>query len=271
MNEPGAPREAGPVNLRSVALPVEHGGWGFLLEPVVLGLLVAPSGAGCAFGLAALGAFLARHPLKLALLDRGKGLRTARTIAAGRLAVLYGASALLALLAAAALGGPRPLFPLLAAAPLGLVPLAYDARNRSRSLPPELSGPVALGSFAAAIALAQGWALAPALALWALLAARAVAAVLYVRARLRLDRGQRPSLLPAWASHLAAVGLAAAFVRAGWAPALAVLALVVLFVRAAHGLSPWHRPVRPQVVGFLEVGFGLLTVLLLAVGYRFGV
>ncbi|MBZ0296495.1 MAG: YwiC-like family protein [Anaerolineae bacterium] len=28
-------------NLRSVALPAEHGGWGFLIEPILLGLLVA--------------------------------------------------------------------------------------------------------------------------------------------------------------------------------------------------------------------------------------
>ncbi|HSB62068.1 MAG TPA: YwiC-like family protein [Vicinamibacteria bacterium] len=254
-----------------MALPVEHGGWGFLLEPVALGLLVAPSAAGLALGLAALGAFLARHPLKLVLLDRGKALRTVRTAAGERLALAYGVAAILALLAAWALAGTRPLVPLLAAAPLGLVQVLYDARNRSRSLAPELSGAVALGSLASGIALAGGWTLAPALALWALLGSRAVASVLYVRARLRLDRGQEPSLLPAWASHLAAVGLAAALFRAGWAPALAVLALSVLLLRAAHGLSPWHRPVRPQVVGLLETGFGALTVVLLTLGYRFGV
>ncbi|VAV92581.1 Putative membrane-spanning protein, partial [hydrothermal vent metagenome] len=30
------------VNVRSIALPTEHGGWGFTLEPILLGLLVAP-------------------------------------------------------------------------------------------------------------------------------------------------------------------------------------------------------------------------------------
>ena len=271
MSRPGTPRDPSPLNLKSVALPVEHGGWGFLLEPVALGLLVAPSAAGLAFGLAALGAFLARHPLKLVLLDRGKALRTARTAAGERFALAYGVAAILALLAAWALAGARPLVPLLAAAPLGLVQIVYDARNRSRALAPELSGAVALGSLASAIALAGGWTLAPALALWALLGSRATASVLYVRARLRLDRGQGPSLLPAAVSHVAAVGLAAGLFRAGWAPALAVLALSALLLRAAHGLSPWHRPVRPQVVGLLEMGFGLLTVALLTLGYRFRV
>lgn len=35
------------VKLRTVALPAEHGGWGFLFEPIVLGLLLAPTGARC--------------------------------------------------------------------------------------------------------------------------------------------------------------------------------------------------------------------------------
>ncbi|HDL49896.1 MAG TPA: prenyltransferase, partial [Actinobacteria bacterium] len=43
------------VRLRSVAMPTEHGGWGFTLEPIILGLLVAPSPAGWEIAAAALG------------------------------------------------------------------------------------------------------------------------------------------------------------------------------------------------------------------------
>ena len=67
------------VPWRPVALPAEHGGWGFLAEPVVLGLVLAPSAAGLCLALAALAAFLARHPLRLALIDRRKGVRYPRT------------------------------------------------------------------------------------------------------------------------------------------------------------------------------------------------
>jgi hypothetical protein len=48
---------------RAVVIPSEHGGWGLTLEPVVLGLLVAPSIAGLAIGVAAFLAFLVRTPL----------------------------------------------------------------------------------------------------------------------------------------------------------------------------------------------------------------
>ncbi|MCB0972737.1 MAG: YwiC-like family protein, partial [Acidimicrobiales bacterium] len=52
-----------------MAMPTEHGGWGLTLEPVVLGLLVAPSIAGTCIGLAAIVAFLARTPLRIVLVD----------------------------------------------------------------------------------------------------------------------------------------------------------------------------------------------------------
>ncbi len=55
------------IRLRPIALPAEHGGWGLLFEPIVLGLLLAPSLAGLLLSVAATGAFLARHPFKLAI------------------------------------------------------------------------------------------------------------------------------------------------------------------------------------------------------------
>jgi hypothetical protein len=68
------------VRLRPIALPVEHGGWAFLGAPILLGLWVAPSITGVWLGLAALGAFLSRQPLKLTLGDRRRGKRYPRTM-----------------------------------------------------------------------------------------------------------------------------------------------------------------------------------------------
>jgi hypothetical protein len=94
--------------------------------------------------------------------------------------------------------------------------------------------------------------------------------VVYVRARIRLDRGlpARPgAVLAGHASALAAcVGLA----RYAGAPWMAVAAFLVLLARAGWGLSPLRRPMRPKVLGFQELGYGLLTLTLLVVGYRLG-
>lgn len=68
------------VHWKSVALPVEHGGWGLLIEPMLLGMLVTPSWAGLWICLSALGVFLIHQPLKIAIKDHLKGRHYARTI-----------------------------------------------------------------------------------------------------------------------------------------------------------------------------------------------
>jgi hypothetical protein len=253
-----------------VALPAEHGGWGFLAEPVVLGLVLAPSAAGLCLALAALAAFLARHPLRLALIDRRKGMRYPRTGLAEGVFAAY-ATAALALAAVAFAMAPFPFWPPLAVvAPVGLVALAFDARGRSREALPEVAGAVALGASAPAIALAGGAPAVFAWGTWALLALRAVTSVLYVRARIRLDRGLAAGPRAVHAGHAAAVVAATALASAGWAPWLAPAVFFVLLARSGWGLSPWRRPIRPQTLGFQELGYGLLTLLFLGVGYRVG-
>jgi hypothetical protein len=51
---------------------------------------------------------------------------------------------------------------------------------------------------------------------------------------------------------------------------LSVVALAILFARAAVGLSPYRRPVRVQTIGLLEMFYGLLLVVLVALGYALG-
>jgi hypothetical protein len=259
------------VSLKAVALPVEHGGWGMLAEPLVVGLALAPTVAGAGLTLAAVGAFLVRHPLKLALSDWRRGTASPRTRVAIAVAAAYAAVALVGLLIAILRAPAVAWLPVVAAAPLGFLQLWYDARLQGRQLAPELLGGVALGASASALMLAGGWAMAPALAAWGLLAAKAVAAVVYVRARLRLDRGQAAARWPGLVVHTVALGGAAALAAAQVAPWLAVAAFAVLLARAAHGLSPWHRRVRPQVVGFSELAYGVFTAMVVSIGFAIGV
>src|SRR5512132_874137 len=79
---PSAPSPAPRVPWRRVVMPTEHGGWAFLGEPVLLGLLAAPSVAGALWALAAIAAFLTRQPLRLAAGDRRRGKRYPRTVQA---------------------------------------------------------------------------------------------------------------------------------------------------------------------------------------------
>ena len=69
------------------------------------------------------------------------------------------------------------------------------------------------------------------------------------------------------AAHLLAVAAVIGLVWLGWLPWLAIVAAVVLLARAAWGLSLWRWRISVIALGFLETGFGILAVVLAAVGY----
>ena len=165
-------RARSPCRARAVALPTEHGGWALTLEPVVLGLLVAPSGAGVALGLAALVAFVARTPTKIVLVDRWRRRHLARTRVATRVAAVE-LVVLTALLVVAWSTATAPFWvPLACAVPLVTLEVWFDMRSRSRRLVPELAGTIGIGSVAAAIVLAHGDSPSIAAAAWTVVAAR---------------------------------------------------------------------------------------------------
>lgn len=258
-----------PVRFRTIALPTSHGGWGFLLEPLLLGLGVAPSGAGLWLSLAVVAAFLTQQPLKLALSDRWRGRRYPRTVWAERFAFGYSLIALLTFGLAWWTAAYSFWLPLLLAAPLAITQLVYDAKNQGRSLIAELCGALALGTTASALALAAGWSLPAALGLWLILGCRTAPSIIYVRAKLRFERRQPIIKWPVWMSHSLGVMLVAVVAYFNIVPWLAVAPLLILLLRTVIGLRPHPRPVEARTVGFQEMGYGLLTVVLAALGYMF--
>ena len=254
--------------LRPVAIPAEHGGWSFLLEPILLALIVAPSAAGVFYGVGMFFAFMTRHPLKLALSDRRRGKRLARTPLAERFALFYGGVSAAAFALAVLNSGLTPLLPLLLGVPLFVLQAYLDATNRSRSIIVEFLGPVALALIAVSIGLAGGWTPVMAFGLWFLIVLRAVPSIAYVRARLRLERGADIPRALVTAIHLIALALGVWLVSAGLAPALSLIALTLYAARAAYGLSDFRKPAAPKIIGIQEVVFGVIFVALSAIGYR---
>jgi hypothetical protein len=257
------------ARIRPVALPAEHGGWSMLLEPIVLGLMLAPTIPGLFLSLAATAAFLARHPFKLAVGDRRRKRRFARTALAERFAIVYLCIAILGLTLAIKSAGTALLLPLLFALPIVVLQLIFDGIGRSRALIPELAGALSTGALATAIVLSGGWARPAAFGLWVLLVTRTIPTILFVRARLRLLRHKQASAFGVIMVHFAAVLLVIGLASVRLAPVLAVVAVFILLVRAGIGLSRPARHVTPKQLGVREVLFGALTVLLLWFGYTF--
>lgn len=246
--------------LRPLALPTEHGGWGFLLEPLVLGLLVAPSWSGTLIALAAIFAFLTRQPLKLALVDTLRRKTYPRTLYCWMFAASFALAAALSISAAVAVSGIAILIPFGLVAPLAVVTILYDANNRSRSLVPEICGAAAMSSTAVAIGIAGGMRLVPAFALAGIIVARGIPAIAYVRTLITRTHGKQASPWPAITLHAAALAAVAAF-----APRLAVAAIAILLVRSLWFLNQPPPPAR--ILGWREIAFGTLTVVLSATGF----
>ena len=248
----------------AVAVPTEHGGWGLTLEPALLGLLVAPSWSGVALAAAGLVAFLARTPVKVALVDRWRHRRLPRTVLAERVAAIE-LGLLAALVAVAAFTAEGAFWaPIAIALPLVAIELWFDMRSRSRRLLPELAGTIGIGGIAAAIVLADGDGYALAGALWCIVAARAVASIPFVRLQLARYKEQPARRLTSDAAQGAAVVVAVGAVAldtrtlAGLG-AIAVLAVVQLW--AAR-----RPPPAAPVLGAQQVVVGLTVVLVTALG-----
>lgn len=267
------PRGALPVRrsvVRSVALPIEHGGWAFLLEPMLVGLLATFSWTGLVLAIGTLAAFLVHQPLKTAARDRLAGRRAPRTILAERFAVAYVvvAGACIGWVVWTATAAVVPAAVLFA--PFALLQLGYDLRGRSRALVPELAGAAALAALATATATIDGWSLAPALGLWTLLVARSAPSIVYVRARLLLEHGKPCGIGPTAVTHAAAIVAGLALWWFGLAPATAPVALAILLGRAVHGLSANRVGRRPAAIGAQESLFGLAYVLAIWLGLGAG-
>jgi hypothetical protein len=248
----------------AVALPTEHGGWGLTAEPVLLGLLVAPSWAGAALGGAAFLAFLVRTPIKVVLVDRFRHRWLPRT----RLAAGIAAAELVALIGLAVvawfLAGARWLWPVAVAAPLVAVELWFDMRSRSRRTVPELAGAVGIAGAAAAVVLADGGSVELAVGAWLVLASRATGSIPFVRTQIaRLRSGSAPRR----GSDLAQLaGAVIGFVAVAVDRAYVLGAGAVLGLAVAQVVGVRRPPVPAKVLGLRQMAAGLAVVLAAAAG-----
>ena len=257
------------MRLRSLALPPEGGGWGLLLEPILIGLIAAPSRTGVLLAAMVAAAFLARQPLKIVMAELAARRRVPPTTPAAWFAAACVAAGIGAGAWAVARAGPAVVMPFAWAAPLALVPVAYDARNRSGEMLPELCGAAALASSAAAIAIAEGYHVRFAMALWAVAAARTLPAIVTVRTRVLKLHGGAASSTPPLVAHASAMGLIFWLQTQGLVARGVLTLLSVLAARAGFTLRASAPRVRAHRIGIEELIAGLLAASLLgALGRR---
>ncbi|MGE3885643.1 MAG: YwiC-like family protein [Vicinamibacterales bacterium] len=249
-------------------MPVEHGGWGFLFEPIVMALVAVPSAATVLLALTAFALFLSRQPLKVAIEDTRRRRRVPRTKAAWAIALGY------LLVAGAGVGSavmvaPYPFWAVAALlAPLGFVTLWFDARGESRNLIPELAGATALAGLACAAGLAAGLTWPLALSFWVSALVRVVPAIVTVRERVQRLHGEAPRTFGPAASHALALSVAAGLALSGlMPPAVGVIALL-LALRAAWELRPAAPATTAMRIGIRELVTGLVAAAAIGLAWR---
>ena len=256
--------------IRQIAIPIEHGGWSFLLEPLIAGIAVAFSVGGLWIALMTIGAFLCRQPFKVLIADR-MGMKDAdRAKAAAAFLAGYASIFTIGILGTLAVSGWQPLIPFTLVLPLVGYQIFNDVSRRGRQLAPELCGAVSLSASIAAIAIAGGQSWAFAISLWTIFVLRSVPSILYVRNRLLLEKGKKHSRTIPTVAHVAALVIIGVLVYLGLSPVLPVLAIWVLLIRSVTGLAPNRRKLRAMQIGVLEIVYGLLTVLTVVAGHLFG-
>lgn len=261
-----------------IILPAEHGSWSLLLTPFLIGTGVAwavhgpASMAGLALiltMLTALSAFLLRQPLTLwARISRGKG-RKSDLPAARFWSILLAALLALTGIGLLALGRWALLWMLIpVGAVLGLT-LALTLARGTRQLLTEIIGVAGLALTApTAVIAVTGQVKTLALTAWAIAASHSILSILYVRLRINRHHNRTTASERRVVLILHGLGLIAAlaFGWLGGLPWLLTLAAALMLVRA---LALAHRPSIPNVkrFGFAEMGFALLIVAVIVVGF----
>lgn len=247
----------------SIFLPKEHGSWSLALEPILLGLLVAPSWAGGALSGAVLAGFFARRPLKAALdpVPSDKRNRARRAL------VLLSVLGSLGLAEAGSLAGLTALWPLLLAVPFGALFVWFDRRNQARATAAELMGCAAFAIVPMALVILAGRSVETALTLALLAAARSLPTILSVRSYLRTTKGETAGGGLAIVAALVAFAGIWVLILQRHAPVMAGVLGALLLVRTLWLTGPWRPDWPARRMGMMEAVIGLLYVVLIAVQF----
>ena len=259
------------IPAKSIALPLEHGAWGFLFEPLIAGLLISATVSGAFISIFFVGAFLCRQPLKFVAGDLMSGKRLPRTAVAVRWLIYFSTIAAFGAMGIYFTVEPRSLIPLVISAPVGVYLIMQDASRKSRETLPELLGATILASSIASLTLAAGHSYIFAGAMWLTMVSRLIPSVIYVRNRLRLQKGKDYSMVWPFVAHAAALIVLAVLAFFGLGSILTVAVAAFLLERSVTGLSAARKQQTAKRLGVREVIYGIVYALSVVVGYYVGV
>jgi len=233
------------------------------------GILIAPTIGGLFLSILVTGAFLSRQPLKFVVGDWLQKKKLPRTSLAVRWLIYFTALAGFGLLLSVLTVDPHAFTPLLLVAPFGIYLILQDASRKSREMLAELMAASVLATSVSTITIAGGHSYAFAAAIWAVMLARLIPSVIYVRNRLRLEKGKPFSAISTLGMHVAAFAAVLALYFAGLSSILTVAMTLILLVRSTAGLSNKRHHLTARQIGVREVVYGAAYVSSIVAGFYF--
>ena len=255
-------------HLKQIAFPREHGSWGYTLEPLILSLLVGYSGNGLLLAVSTFFVFLAHQPVRIIFNKKFKyNFKLKSFIVLG----LYSIVSFTAFLSVVLDVGLFKIYLFIIAMLLMFGYLLLELNHIKRNVVTELFAAISVVLIASNIVLVAGWNILYVIAFWVVLVSRAIPTTFYVRGKLQIAKKQRVHELSILLTSFVSLFAVAILSFYDYVPALSIAAVLMLCGRAFFGIYKSGRKVNVKNLGIMEFVYGILFVIIIAVGYNFGI
>jgi len=247
-----------------IALPQEHGAWGFFLEPIILSLFVAYSLNGLLIAIAAFFLFLIRQPLKNII--RHSSISFRKLYVSQIFLLVY------FLMACIAIFVPLLVLPIEIFIPFGItlavmfVFVVYEAIVKKKNFIIELIAPIAIDFLSLTILFAAGWDLSPALAFFLLLLSRSVQSAIYVHINLQKIKGKPINNIVLHVTNIIFSIALVLLIISKLLPPLSLLAFAILVARSYNIFN--HGKLNVKGVGLKEFIYGAVFVVINIIAFN---
>ncbi|MBU0474468.1 MAG: YwiC-like family protein [Bacteroidetes bacterium] len=245
--------------LNKVAIPKEHGAWGFVLEPLILSLIVAFSVNGLLLALASFILFLANQPIKIIFT---KSISTKHKSAATKILFFYSSIIFLLFVAIIVNAKIVYLLPYAFGLLVMLLFLFFQINNLGRYLFFEFIPSFGITLMAISIVLMNGSFQYNVWIFGILLLSRAIPTIIYVNAKVK--EVKRKDYSKAATNLTNSISVLIIFLL-GWnslLPELSFLASIILLLRSEIGFSKLNFTKTVKQIGIAEFVYGSLFVVI---------
>lgn len=254
--------------IKSIAVPKEHGGWGFIGEAALVGLALAPSLSGVFILMATVLLFLLSQPLKIYVQDQLQKRRLERTALAEKLMLGYGLSAAVTIIVLIWINGNNFRSILALFLLTSSIQFIYSIQKKEKEFIAEIFGAAAIGLTSSMILVSAGWPLKEAFIIWGVLSVRTVTSIFFVRHKLKKKNEWFNSAFSVGAVQAIGFLVLAILVYQGYSYWGIMIGYFVLAARAFYGVSRLAKTTRAKTIGIREIFYGLFYCLCIIFSYK---